>query len=104
MERCIYNGVMHYLTRSNFFITHQFGFRPGNLPGMLYCFLQFSNDAMDHDEIPTTIFVDVKKAFDTICQQILQGKLDYCRIRGNGLSLIQSYLTGRNQVVDGGSQ
>ena len=65
--------------------------------------LLFLNDAMDRDVIPATIFVDVKKAFDTICHLILLDKLDNCGIRGNALLLIQSYLSGRNQFVDGGA-
>ena len=104
MERCIYNRLMNYLTRSNFFNKYQFGFRPGHsTEHSIMVLLQFLNDAMDRDVIPATIFVDVKKAFDTICHLILLDKLDNCGIRGNALLLIQSYLSGRNQFVDGGA-
>ena len=82
---------------------HQFGFRTGHsTKHAILVLLQFLNDAMDRSEIPATIFVDVKKAFDTICQLIPLGKLDNCGIRSNAPLLIQSYLTGGNQFVDGG--
>jgi len=45
------------------------------------------------------IFLDIKKAFDTVKHDTLIKKLEHCGIRGNAQKLIQSYLTGQTQYV-----
>ena len=49
------------------------------------------------------VLLDLKKAFDTIDHSILFSKLELYGITGNALSMIRSYLSGRNkkcQFVD----
>lgn len=45
------------------------------------------------------IFVDLKKAFDTVCHPILLSKLAIYGIRGTANKLVQSYLTKRQQYM-----
>lgn len=45
------------------------------------------------------LFLDFRKAFDTIEHYILLNKLNDCRVRGPALQLIGNYLTHRCQHV-----
>ena len=52
---------------------------------------------MDRKIFNLVVFIDTKKAFDTVDHQILLQKLELYGIKGNGLSLLRSYLTDRSQ-------
>ena len=56
--------------------------------------------AFENNEFTTGIFIDLKKAFDTVDHQILLGKLEFYGIRGIPLTWIKSYLSNRQQFVD----
>ena len=46
------------------------------------------------------LFIDFKKAFDSICHRTMALKLQACRISGNVYNLIVDYLSGRKQFVE----
>ena len=45
----------------------------------------------------TGLFIDFKKAFDTVSHKFLLKKLNHYGIRGSALNWFQSYLSGRSQ-------
>ena len=56
-------------------------------------------NALDQKKHAVGIFIDLKKAFDTINHSILLNKLKLCGIRGVAGEWLRSYLTGTVQYV-----
>ena len=61
--------------------------------------IDFITNSIDNNEIAVGIFIDLKKAFDTVNHRILYDKLFHYGIRGLPLKWIISYLTERRQYV-----
>ncbi|KAL0831829.1 hypothetical protein ABMA28_001359 [Loxostege sticticalis] len=67
-----------------------------------------TNSAPGWDNVPTSldnknkclaVFLDLKKAFDTVSLPILEQKLELAGVRGTPLELFKSYLNGRTQRI-----
>ena len=57
-------------------------------------------DNIDNNLHTGLVFIDFKKAFDTVCHKILMTKLAHYGIRGVAFKLLSSYLSGRQQYVN----
>ena len=55
---------------------------------------------MDNFKFPTTVLIDLSKAFDTLNHDILLSKLRYYGVSGVELRLLSNYLSGRVQYVE----
>ena len=55
--------------------------------------------ALDNNDIAMGVYLDLKKAFDTVNHEILLAKLYNYGIRGNTHQWLKSYLTNRQQFV-----
>lgn len=95
----------------NFIETHklldesQYGFRTNRSTSLaLMELIEEITNCIDTKKYVLGIFIDLKKAFDTINHDILIHKLERYGIRGVGLNWVSSYLRSRKQFVEIGDQ
>ena len=100
-ERVIFDQLLGYFTNNNLLCLDQFGFRPGHSTELAALRLvDHLITQMDRCKIPTNIYIDLSKAFDTLNHSILLEKLQYYGVTGTSLSLLDNYLSDRCQYVE----
>ena len=78
----------------------QFGFRKGN--STINALIQITErikESIDKGKFGCGIFIDLRKAFDTVNHNILLKKLEHYGIRDSALLWFDSYLSKRKQFV-----
>ena len=99
-EKLLYKGLLNFLDANDIIYKHQFGFRERHSTQQaIITLVEKITGAWDSDDMVIGVFLDLKKAFDTVPHDILLKKLHAYGIRGNALKLLKSYLTDRNQYV-----
>ena len=91
---------MASLTKNGILINEQFGFRSG--PSVNLQLLDFVNYLIKNInlKIPIdVIYLDFKKAFDTVPFRRLLLKVEFTGIVGNALRWIENFLLNRHQMV-----
>ena len=79
---------------------NQYGFRPGcSTTHSLISITETINKTIEDNMYGCGIFIDLKKAFDTVNHAILLQKLAHYGIRNKALAWFKSYLTNRKQYV-----
>lgn len=98
LEKLIHARLFTYLEANNILTVKQGGFRPGHSTTLTATSLiKDILDAHNVGKLTAAIFVDLRKAFDTIDHTILLTKLYDYGIRNNPLRWFESYLTSRQQ-------
>ena len=88
-----------FLEMHNILYVNQFGFRKNN--STIFALMQITEqikESIDDGKFGCGIFIDLRKAFDTVNHDTLLLKLKY-GIRVSMLNWFKSYLTNRNQYV-----
>lgn len=101
LEKIIYERLMKHLTANDILDEHQFGFRKKLSTYMPILLLQEKiTKAFENKNTVCGIYLDLKKAFDTVDHGILLSKMFLYGLRGKLFHIIKSYLTNRLQCVE----
>ena len=94
LERLMYNRLLKFLNKQDFFNQFQFGFRNKHSTFMaLIILLENLVKALDNGNCAVGIFLDFQKAFDTVDHCILLDKLHIYGIRGIAHEWFSSYMS-----------
>ena len=101
LEKIMHNRIMCFLNTNDILSNSQFGFQKGMATYMPLLLLQdYITKVFEEGRIAVAIYLDLKKAFDTVDPEILISKLQVYGFQGTALKLICSYLTERQQCVE----
>ena len=98
-EKLVCRQLNTFLNNNNIIVKNQSGFRRNHsTETSLLQSTEMWLKSMDQGKINGVIYLDLKKAFDTIDHQILLSKLQAYGIRDHTLKWFQSYLDQRKQI------
>lgn len=100
LERIINKRIVKYLEYKKLLSEAQFGFRSGKSSAdAAHEVTDFVVQNLDSRKKVLAIFLDLAKAFDTVCVDKLLNKLEKLGVRDLQLKLFQDYLSDRTQCV-----
>lgn len=100
LEKIVDNRLNSFIEKNCIISECQYGFRSSRSTYMaLMDLIENICEALDKKKYVMGIFIDLKKAFDTIDHRILLDKLYHYGIRGISHDWVKSYLSCRKQFV-----
>ena len=100
LEKLVITRLYSYLSRNDMLVGNQFGFRRGKgTEDAIHSMVKFIHQSFNASEFVLGVFLDVKKAFDSLDREILLEKLKFYGIGGNSWKWFESYLTNRKQLT-----
>ena len=103
LERLFVNRLNTFIDKYELLSNSQYGFRKKrSTSGALMQITEEFTNTVEKRETTIDVYIDLKKAFDTIDHNILIKKLDWMGIRGTANNWIKNYLENRQQFVQCG--
>ena len=103
-EKLMYKRLRSFCEKNDIFFSSQYGFRDNcSTPHAILDILNKIQSKIDAKLFSCGIFIDLKKAFDTVDHSILLHKLNHYGARGIINSWFSSYLSKRSQSTQIGS-
>ena len=100
LEKLVKNRLIFFFDKHNILYNYQYCFREKH--SVLHALLGATSlgyDAIQNKKHSAFLFMDLRKAFDTVSHKILLQKLSHYGIRGPAYKLIENYLHSRQQFV-----
>ena len=92
--------LVSFINENNILYDGQYGFRKNHLTSSAITeFIDKIYNNLDDSKLTLSVFIDLKKAFDTIDHQIPLSKLESYGVRGIALDWIGNYLNHTYQYV-----
>lgn len=99
-ESVINQRLVSFFDKHKILSNSQYGFRKNRSTEKALCYIKDSIlTNIDSKNFTLGLFLDLKKAFDSIKYNILYDKLSRYGVRGVALELIKNYLSHRSQIV-----
>jgi len=100
METCIYDEIIAYMRQNNLLSRHQHGFlkRRSTCTQLIECLEDWTKQ-LENKNPTDVIYVDFRKAFDSVSHDKLLLKLEAYGIKGKLLDWIREFLSNRKQRV-----
>lgn len=100
LEKVVTEQLTQHLEDEGLLHPMQFGFRANHSTETACCLLtETIKQSLDNGGVVGAIFLDLRKAFDTVSHHILLNKLAHLKLSTSTLSWLKSYLSGRTQCV-----
>ena len=100
-ERIVFDQLQGYLRNESLLYEFQSGFRPSfSTDSCLIHLSDYIRKEWDKGNYTGMVVLDLQKSFDTVDHTILLNKLKALGMAANSVKWFDSYLGGRNQVVD----
>ena len=100
LEKVIHKRFSEYLEQNELLDDKQGGFRPNH--STVDTIVKFSENLYKNINLGQTtiaVYIDLRKAFDTVNHKILLKKLSILGIKGNNLLWVENYLSERTQCT-----
>ena len=100
LEKILYEELISYLENPNILNPLQFGFRKKHSTYMPISHMYDQiTQTLEAKEMACTLYLDLKKAFDTVSVEILLRKLHFIGVKGQLYDILRSYLENRSQIT-----
>ena len=99
-EKCMSTRLTKFLTKFSILSNNQFGFIKGiSCLDAVSALIEYLYRQINEKKYVISLFIDLRKAYDTVNHEILLGKLNSYGVRGIPLNWFKNYLENRFQCV-----
>ena len=99
-EKLIHKRLVSFWNKNDIIYKHQYGFRSNHSTTLAITEItDFIYKTLDQGNFILGLYLDISKAFDTVCHDILLKKLSHYGLRGSIYNWFKSYLQDRKQYV-----